>query len=108
MLRMNEILMILALFAVLWFWRDSLRTRERAIQASRLACRQLDVQLLDDTVALIKLRLCRTRSGTMALCRLYEFDFTVDGEQRRSGTISMRGQSIEDIVLDIDSSKNLQ
>lgn len=105
---MNEFLMIGALAAVVWYWRDSLKSRERAVMASRLACKQLEVQLLDDTVVLIKLRLCRTRSGTMALCRLYDFDFTLDGEHRRSGSVSMRGDLIEDITLDIDHAKNLQ
>ena len=105
---MNEILMIAALLFVLWLWRDSLRARERAVTASRMACQQLNVQLLDDTVVLIKFRLCRTNSGTMALCRWYDFDFTLDGEHRRSGNIAMRGQLIEDIILDIDHTTTLQ
>ncbi len=105
---MSEFLAIALVLAVLWFWRDSLLARERAIAASRMACRELDVQLLDDTVVLIRLRLGRTDAGTMALCRWYDFDFTVDGEHRRSGTIYMRGALIEDIVLDIDQAKNLQ
>ena len=105
---MNEFLLIGVLLFVLWLWRDSLQARERAITASRMACQQLNVQLLDDTVMLIKLRLCRTNKGTMALCRWYDFDFTVDGEHRRSGSIAMRGQLIEDIILDIDHTTTLQ
>ena len=105
---MNEFLMIGALLSVLWLWVDSLKSRERAIMASRMACDQLNVQLLDDTVVLNKLRLCRTPAGTMALCRGYDFDFTLDGEHRRSGNISMRGQVIEDIVLDVDHTKNIE
>ena len=105
---MNEILLLLVLVFVLWFWRDSLKAREQAIMICRRACDQIHAQLLDDTVALAKLRLCRTKRGTMALCRVYGFDFTLDGEHRRSGSVSMRGQGIEDLVLDIDKTINLQ
>lgn len=105
---MKEILLILGLVFVLWLWRDSLKARERAISASRRACEQTGAQLLDDTVGLIRLRLCRTNAGTMALCRYYDFDFTLDGEHRRSGSISMKGQRIQDIVLDLDQTTILQ
>jgi len=104
---MKEILLILVLMLILWFWRDSLKTRERAIQVSRRACDEIHAQLLDDTVVLSKLRLCRTNNGTMALCRMYGFDFSLDGEQRRAGTVSMRGQVVEDLVLNIDQTTKL-
>jgi hypothetical protein len=105
---MKEILLIAVLMLLLWFWRDSLRARERALRISRRACEQINAQLLDETVALIKLRLCRTKAGTMALCRQYTFDFSLDGAQRRSGSIAMKGQGIEDLVLDIDQTTSLQ
>ena len=105
---MKELLLILSLFLVLWIWRDNLGAREKALSVSRRACEQLGAQLLDDTVSLVKVRLCRTNAGTMALCRFYDFDFSLDGEHRRSGSISMKAQRIEDIVLDIDQAKNLQ
>lgn len=104
---MQDLLLLLGLFALLWLWRDSMKARERAIEVCRHACQQINAQLLDDTVALSKIRLCRTRLGTMALCRLYGFDFSLDGEQRRSGSIYMKGQGIEDLVLDIDKTTNL-
>jgi hypothetical protein len=104
----QEILYILLLVGLLWFWRDSTTAREKATTTARSACRQIDAQFLDDTVMLVKLRLCRRNSGTMALCRLYSFDFTLDGEQRRSGVIQMKAQRIEDILLDIDQASTLQ
>ncbi len=99
---MQEILFLALLLFGLWFWRDSMKTREIAVNSAKRACLHINAQLLDDTVALSRLRLCRTNGGTMALCRLYSFDFTLDGEQRRLGNILMKGQNIMDIVLDID------
>ena len=108
MIQISDILMLASLGAVIWLWVDSMRARERAVDSSRSACQQVGAQMLDDTVALIKLRLCRTSSGTMALCRVYEFDFTLDGEHRRGGVVVMRGQLIEDLILDFDEASDLQ
>lgn len=105
---MQEILFILILIGVLWLWQDSVSTREKATAAARAACRQINAQFLDETVMMVKLRLCRRNSGTMALCRLYNFDFTLDGEQRRSGVIRMKADIIEDILLDVDQATKLQ
>jgi hypothetical protein len=99
---MSELLLIALLLFIAWIWRDSMQAHEKAVAAGMRACQQLNAQFLDQTVALSKIRLCRTNSGTMALCRLYVFDFTLDGEARREGLISMKGQRIVDLVLDID------
>ena len=99
---MLEILLIASLFFILRLWYQGMKCRETAIGAAKHACSQINVQLLDDTVELIRLRLCRTNAGTMALCRMYSFDFTMDGELRHSGNIRMRGRAIDDIVIDID------
>jgi hypothetical protein len=105
---MSELLLLLVLLFLLWLWRDNLQARESAIKISRRACEQVQAQLLDDTVALVRLRLCRTKKGTMALCRVYEFEFSLDGEKRRTGTITMKAQVVENLVLDIDNTTILQ
>lgn len=99
---MLEILLIASLFFILRLWYQGMKCRETAVAAAKQACSRINVQLLDDTVELVSLRLCRTNAGTMALCRWYSFDFTMDGEHRHSGNIKMRGRTIDDIVLDID------
>ncbi len=102
---MTELVFILLLLGLLWLWRDSTSAREKATRSARAACQQINAQFLDETVMMVKLRLCRRNTGTVALCRLYNFDFTLDGEQRRSGVILMKAQVIEDILLDIDQAR---
>lgn len=99
---MSDILYFVILGFIVWFWRDSMRAKEQAVFACNRACKQINAQLLDQTVVLTRLRLCRTNAGTMSLCRIYVFDFTLDGEARREGTITMKGRKILDLVLDID------
>ena len=105
---MPELLYILIIVFLVWLWRDSARTRELAIDAARGACSQVGAQFLDATVMLAKGRLCRKPSGNMALCRVYSFDFSLDGAHRRSGRVFMHAQSIADLILDLDQVSTLQ
>jgi hypothetical protein len=90
---------LIGFFAVsgvgLWFWRDSLGAREQARAASSRACRQIGVQLLDDTVALERLWWRRDRDGRLRLERLYLFEFTDTGLARRTGSVLLVGWRVE-------------
>jgi hypothetical protein len=92
---MTNLLLLLALGLIIWFWQDSLRARESACKASVLACQQYGVQLLDDTVALEKLTLCRAYSGFLRIQRIYRFEFTETGATRHLGRIVMLGRHVE-------------
>ena len=79
----------------LLFWRDSLGAREQARAASSRACRQMGVQLLDDTVALERLWPRRDRDGRLKLERLYVFEFTDTGQRRQTGSVLLVGSRVE-------------
>ena len=93
-------LSILLLFAAsaAWLWRGH-GIRERALLLVRRHCEKTDVLLLDDNVALRRLRLLRDAHGRQRLARVYDFEFTVTGEQRHAGSISMFGQHLGHIEL---------
>ena len=42
---------IVVIAAGIFFWLDSLRARERALNAGRAACERYHLQFLDDTVS---------------------------------------------------------
>jgi hypothetical protein len=92
--------LLLVLMLLIWFWRDSLRARERATTISRKACESHGVQFLDQTVALRRLGLRWLRSG-IKLRRLYVFDYSLEGRGRMTGYIVMLGQHAETLHLDI-------
>ncbi|MGD8910488.1 MAG: DUF3301 domain-containing protein [Chromatiales bacterium] len=81
---------LLLLSLVIWFWRDSLRVRESATRICRQACKSYGVQFLDQTVALQRLRLRWIHSGPH-LQRTYQFDYSLEGEGRRTGHLVMLG-----------------
>ena len=97
---MWEAAAILVIAAGALLWLDSLRARERAVQAGRSACERYNVQLLDDTVAIARMRLGRDDEGQLKIARTYTFEFTETGNNRRQGAIQMLGHELRDLQLE--------
>ena len=90
---------LITLALLVWFWADSLRAREHALRASALACQRINMQLLDETVALRRLGLARNTDGRTVWRRTYRFEYTHDGTQRLRGSVIIRGRSIETVAI---------
>ena len=84
----------------IFFWLDSLRARERALKAGRDACQRYDLQFLDDTVSVTRLRLGRGEDGQVRIARTYTFEFSDTGNNRRHGSIVMLGGELQDVQLE--------
>lgn len=95
----TEMFALAALIAIAWFWFDSLRARESAVRAARLACQADGVQLLDDTVALAALGLQRGDDGWPLLRRIYRFEFSDTGNNRLDGSITLLGAHVQTLYL---------
>ncbi|MEJ2508770.1 MAG: DUF3301 domain-containing protein [Gammaproteobacteria bacterium] len=91
---------LLAIFLVALVWVEALRGRELALRAGARACSRLDLQFLDETVALVGLRPRRGGDGRVRLRRTYGFEFSVDGVNRYPGRIVVFGRSVESVQLD--------
>jgi hypothetical protein len=91
---------ILLIAAGALLWLDSLRARERALQAGRSACERYRVQFLDDTVSFARMRLARDDEGQLRIARTYTFEFTETGNSRRHGAIVMLGHELADLQLE--------
>ena len=84
----------------IFLWLDSLRARERAVQAGRSACERYALQFLDDTVSFARLRLARDEEGQLKIARTYLFEFSDTGNNRRHGAIVMLGADLQDVQLE--------
>lgn len=93
---MDNLLAILALALLGWFWLDSLRAREIALGICRAACEARNLQLLDQTVALRRLGLSWRAEG-IRLRRVYRFDFSEEGVGRHSGYVVLRGIGLDEL-----------
>jgi hypothetical protein len=91
-----EILSIAALGLLAWLWHDSLLAREAGMHEARIACADENLQLLDDTVACRNLRFFRDEHGRLRLQRVYDFEYSDTGDNRRQGSVTLLGH---DVVL---------
>jgi hypothetical protein len=94
-----EILAVLALAAVAWYWLDSVRARDTAVEAARVACEGEGLLLLDDTVAIARIRPARDEDGRVRLQRAYEFEYSDSGDNRLKGSIVLLGRRV--VMLNI-------
>lgn len=91
---------IVLIAAGIFFWLDSLRARERALNAGRAACERYALQFLDDTVSVSRVRLGRDDEGQLRIARTYTFEFSDTGNNRRHGAIVMLGGELQDVHLE--------
>jgi hypothetical protein len=76
------------------FWSAGRAAAERAEAAGRDACRAAGVQWLDHSVHAIGLRVVRQESGWLGFERTFRFDYSIDGEDRHSGRLVLRGDKL--------------
>lgn len=92
--------MFLALAAFLvWFWQHNLAIRELAIRRSRKVCEELNLQFLDQTVALASLK-PYFHNGVPGWRRRYNFEFSISGNDRNKGYIIMSGATVSRLNLE--------
>lgn len=89
-----ELTALLLLAAFAWFWMDGLKARETALAAARRACDAEGLQLLDETVAVERLRPARDDGGRLVLRRDYVFEYSRDGFDRHRGTLTLHGREL--------------
>jgi Protein of unknown function (DUF3301) len=96
---MPEIATLLVVAAAVWFLWDSLKSREAANRALRAACQAHGLLFLDDTVALAALRPVRNAAGRASLRRIYRFEYSDTGNNRRKGSITMTSDRVSELDL---------
>jgi hypothetical protein len=94
------VITLVLIAAAVWFWIGSMRAREQTLARARRACEQMDVQLLDQTVALSRLWVRRDSRGHLRLWRWYSFEFSISGSDRHRGAASLVGDEIQFVRLE--------
>jgi hypothetical protein len=86
-----------------WFTWDSLRVREIANAAMREACKAEGFLFLDDTVGLESLRPVRAADGRVRLRRVYGFEYSDTGTNRRKGSVTLLGDVVAVVGIGVSS-----
>ena len=95
-----DLILICLLLFCFWYWNNAQQVKEIAHHAVKRYCLKLDLQMLDDYVALNAFWLKRNDQGKLQLWRSFVFEFTSTGEDRYNGRIIMLGRVIEAIQLE--------
>lgn len=93
-----DMLVLLTFGASVGLWMKSSAGRERAVREARALCRRHNLQLLDETVGLRRLRLRRI-AGFHRIERCYDFEVSVDGHDRKPGHLWMIGNVVTSTTL---------
>ena len=83
-----------------WWWAESLKARDRAVDEARTACERSGLQFLDESVEGVSVRFARDPEGRASLRRIYRFEFSDDGINRRVGRVTLFGPGETDVYLE--------
>ena len=106
-----ELAIIILLISSIFYWLDSIRAKENATEHAKIACKNVLIEFLDETVLIKKVRLRRNTQGQLSIYREYEFEFSSTGEFRYKGIVRLLGKYLIDVEMepyqfnDIDESE---
>lgn len=90
-----ELLALVLLAGGFWLWLDTLKAREAGVRAAQRACAEEGLQFLDETVVGASWRFARDAAGQLKLRRVYDFEYSDTGDNRRSGSVTLLGSEVE-------------
>lgn len=97
---MSELVFIAAIIAFGLFWSSNMKARETALAAVSAYCGKLDLQLLDDYVALNGFYPTLNNRGRIQVWRSYTFEFSSTGLERYNGKIVLFDGRVQSIDLE--------
>ncbi|MBX3688443.1 DUF3301 domain-containing protein [Dokdonella sp.] len=89
----TTLIALLVIASLVWAWMDVLRAREFAIAHGHRLCAEAGLQLLDQSVAVRRVRLV-WHQGLPSVLRRYAFEVSVDGSDRRPGHLELEGHRL--------------
>ena len=81
---------LLALGAIVGAWTWLAQGRETADELSSRLCKELAFQRLDQSVTMAGLRIAKS-NRRLGLLRLYRFEFSTNGNNRKEGLVCLSG-----------------
>lgn len=97
---LDELILIILLLAAWLYWLDAQQVKEIALKAVKSHCLDMDVQMLDEYVALSRIRLARDQTGKIRWQRTFLFEFSSTGNERYNGVCIMLGRQVESIQME--------
>jgi len=94
-----DLALALPFLFLLMYWWGSGGQKGVAVAAARSYCKERGLQLLDESLVFCRFRFERDSRNQRRLCRIYQFDYCLTGEDRHSGEIILSGYSVLRVIL---------
>ncbi len=75
--------------------------KQQAYVVAKRHCHELNLQLLDQSVMLKRVRFKRNRAGGLSLLRVFVFEFASTGDERYRGEVQLLGRVLVDVSVDL-------
>ena len=95
----NLLLLTLAGVIAAYWWQSGL-FKGRARELATAHCRQLDLQLLDQSMVITAIWPALSPGGKIEFCRTYQFEFSSIGDRRYQGQLKIQGLRLKSIELE--------
>lgn len=99
-IELGHLLWILLICLGVLYWWSAYGIKQLALQATKVYCKKMELQMLDESIALRRISLKRDQWGRLKLLRFFNFEFASIGDERYRGTITMHGRHCVDIRLE--------
>lgn len=90
-----ENLLLITIILLTLFWFNSISARDAAITKGQELTHRTNLQLLDESVACVRLRLGRNAKGHVQILRTYEFDVSANGGDRMHCHLVLLGRDLQ-------------
>jgi hypothetical protein len=100
MFSLVKLLLLILLGGIAVYWWQSGHFKGRAREFANEHCRQLGLQLLDQSMVIVGIWPVRGADGKLVLRRRYQFEFASLGDRRYQGRLVMLGNKLYTIDLE--------
>jgi len=95
-----ELLLLCGVVLAAAFWWRTNELKQVAYQIARRRCDESNVQFLDDSVVLSKVKFRRNDEGRIALLCRYRFEFATVGDVRYRGEMQFLGRRLAGVDME--------
>jgi hypothetical protein len=100
MFSLTKLLLLTLAGVIAVYWWQSGMFKGRARELAIAHCRQLGLQLLDQSMVITGIWPARSDSGKIEFRRTYQFEFSSIGDRRYQGLLVMQGMRLKSIELE--------
>ncbi|MCB1663674.1 MAG: DUF3301 domain-containing protein [Pseudomonadales bacterium] len=99
-LELSHLLWTFVILSGFSYWWHAYGIKQTALQQTKAYCQKMDLQMLDESIALNRVTIKRDSNGHINFIRVFRFEFASTGDERYQELTTMHGRHCQNIHLD--------